>query len=425
MHLALNYRTVDPSHGGAETYVADLCRALVLGGHRVDLYAERLAEGCLPAGVNVVNVPAPGTTRLERLWNFADLSEQALRSGNHDCSVGFINTWAHDVIIPQGGVQEGSLRANAARFATPLSRKVYRLLKTANPKYWVHRAIEQRQYDRERPARYVAVSQMVRRHLEEFHQVPRQRVHVVPNAIDASRIDVPDPEAVRREFRLRQGFGADDLLGLFVGHNFALKGLRPLIAALGRRHRDNPTSRPIHLVVCGGGDAAPYTRLAGRWGVGDRVHFLGFYPDVRDAYWSCDFFAQPTYYDPCSLVVLEALACGLPVITTEQNGAGELMTGGKHGFILTSPNAEAELAAALDRLADNRERRAMAEEARILGRQQTFDLHVERLLAVFDEAARCRKARAHLGRRHAASAAGVHRAGRGARAAYDQPTERT
>ncbi|MHB1557565.1 MAG: glycosyltransferase family 4 protein [Isosphaeraceae bacterium] len=425
MHLALNYRTVDPSHGGAETYVADLCRALVLGGHRVDLYAERVADGCLPAGVNVVTVPAPGSTRLERLWNFADLSEQALRSGNHDCSVGFINTWAHDVIIPQGGVQEGSLQANAARFATPLSRQVYRLLKTANPKYWLHRAIEQRQYDRERPARYVAVSQMVRRHLEEFHQVPRQRVHVVPNAIDASRIDVPDPEAVRRKFRERQDLGADDILGLFVGHNFALKGLRPLIAALGRRRRNNPSSRPIHLVVCGGGDAAPYARLAARRGVRDRVHFLGFYPDVRDAYWSCDFFAQPTYYDPCSLVVLEALACGLPVITTEQNGAGELMTGGKHGFILTSPNAETELVAALDRLAGDCERRTMSEEARILGRQQTFDLHVDRLLAVFDEATRCRKARVRPGRWHASSATGAPRAGRDARAAYDQPMDRT
>ncbi len=393
MHLALNYQCVNPSRGGAETYVADLCRALALGGHRVDLYAERVAEGFLPTGVNLVPVEAPGRSRLERLWNFADLSEQALRRGSHECSVGFINTWAHDVIVPQGGVQEGSLRANSARFATPISRKVYRLMKTANPKFWVHRAIEERQYDRERPARYVAVSQMVRRHLEEFHHVPRQRIHVVPNAIDVRRVDVPEPEAVRSGFRDRLGFQPGDLLGLFVGHNFALKGLRPLIAALGRRHRQDPSGRPIHLVVCGGGDAAPYARMAARWGLRDRVHFLGFYPDVRDAYWSCDFFVQPTYYDPCSLVVMEALACGLPVITTEQNGAGELMTDGKHGFILTSPNAESELVAALDRLADDRARRAMSDEARNLGRQQTFDLHVERLLAVFEEAARSRKVR--------------------------------
>ena len=46
---------------------------------------------------------------------------------------------------------------------------------------------------------------------------------------------------------------------------------------------------------------------------------------------------QPTYYDPCSLVVLEALACGLPVITTAQNGASELLTDGVDGYVLTAP----------------------------------------------------------------------------------------
>ncbi len=62
---------------------------------------------------------------------------------------------------------------------------------------------------------------------------------------------------------------------------------------------------------------------------------------------------QPTYYDPCSLVVLEALACGLPVITTAQNGASELMTDGREGYILTAPDAQDELIAALDHMTDD------------------------------------------------------------------------
>jgi UDP-glucose:(heptosyl)LPS alpha-1,3-glucosyltransferase len=410
MHLALNFQRVDPSRGGAETYVADLCRALAQGGHRVDLYAESWADDCLPRGVNVVPVKVTGRTKLERLWNFADHSEQAMRHGQHDCSVGFINTWAHDVIIPQGGVQEGSLRANAARFSTAIHGQAYRLVKSANPKFWVHRAIERRQYDHERTARYVAVSQMVRRHLEEFHQVPRQRIHVVPNAIDLRRVDVPQAGAVRCGFRNRLGFEPGDLVGLFVGHNFALKGLGPLIAALGARKRRNPSGRKIHLLVCGSGDAAPYARIAARLGLKDHVHFLGFYPDIRDTYWSSDFFVQPTYYDPCSLVVLEALACGLPVITTEQNGAGELMTDGEEGFVLTAPGAEAELVAALDKMTDDKARRAMSAAARKLGRQQTFDVHVERLLAVFEEAARGKKARSpHSGKWDASKVLGPHK----------------
>src|SRR5438552_3606247 len=104
MHLALNFQRVDPSRGGAETYVVDLCRQLIQAGHRVDLYAESWVDDCLPAEVNVVPVAATGRTKLERIQSFAKNSEAALSQAHHDCSVGFVNTWAHDVIIPQGGV---------------------------------------------------------------------------------------------------------------------------------------------------------------------------------------------------------------------------------------------------------------------------------------------------------------------------------
>ncbi len=66
----------------------------------------------------------------------------------------------------------------------------------------------------------------------------------------------------------------------------------------------------------------------------------------------------PTYYDPCSLVVFEALACGLPVITTACNGASELMTDGREGYVITAPDALGELAAALDHMTDDDDRSA-------------------------------------------------------------------
>ncbi len=206
----------------------------------------------------------------------------------------------------------------------------------------------------------VAVSNMVKRHVETFHHVPKERVRVVHNAIDPARLAVPQPGAVRCALRNRLGLEPGDLVGLFVGHNFALKGLEPLIRALGGRKARNRSARPIDLIVCGSGAIGPYNRLARRLGVGDKVHFLGYYPDVPACYWSSDFFVQPTYYDPCSLVVLEALACGLPVITTAQNGASELLSDGREGYVLTAPDAGDELIAALDHLADDATRRAMA-----------------------------------------------------------------
>jgi UDP-glucose:(heptosyl)LPS alpha-1,3-glucosyltransferase len=408
MHLALNFQRVEPARGGAETYVADLCRHLAAAGHQVDLYAESWAEGSLPTQVNLVPVKAPGRTRIDRIRSFAKNSEEALSQAHHDCSVGFINTYAHDVIIPQGGVHLGSLTANAQRFSSSLVRQTYLLAKTANPKHWLHRSIENRQYDPARYPRVIAVSNMVKHHLEQFHHIPRQQIHVVPNAIDPKRLAVSQPGAVRCAFRNKLGLEPGDLTGLFVGHNFALKGLKPLLAALGARVHRNRDTRPIHLLVCGSGEPGPYRRMARGLGLKDTVHFLGFYPDVEDCYWSSDFFVQPTYYDPCSLVVLEALACGLPVITTAQNGASELMTDGGDGFILTAPDAQEELITALDHMTVDKKRRAMSAQAFRLGQLQTFDVHVARLIAIFEDVAASKSRRSPHSRKQGSKTASPH-----------------
>jgi UDP-glucose:(heptosyl)LPS alpha-1,3-glucosyltransferase len=399
MRLALNFQRVDPDRGGAETYVVDLCQRLVAGGHRVDLYAETWKGGALPPEVHCIAVAAEGKTRPARIGSFARNSEAALSKVSYDCTVGFVNTWHHDVIIPQGGVQRGSLEANSKRFPAGWQRSLYRLGKLANPKSWTYRSIERRQYDPERQARVIAVSHMVKEHLQQYHHVPRTRIHVIPNAIDTGRLAVDHPGAVRCAFRNRLGLAPTDLTALFVGHNFALKGLAPLLRSLAERTHLRPDARPIHLLVCGGGKVGPYRRLADRLGLGQTIHWIGFAPDIRPCYWSSDFFVLPSYYDPCSLVVFEALACGLPVITTACNGASEVMTDGQEGFILTAPDVRGELVAALDRMTDDDARTAMSAQATRLGRAQSLDNHVARLVQVFEEVAATKSRRTpHLRR---------------------------
>jgi UDP-glucose:(heptosyl)LPS alpha-1,3-glucosyltransferase len=193
-----------------------------------------------------------------------------------------------------------------------------------------------------------------------------------------------EPEQARRDFREKLGLKADDLVALFVGHNYALKGLRPLLLALRERLRREPFARPIHLLACGGGKPARFRSLIQELGLAETVQLLGFQPEIRPCFHASDFFVLPTYYDPCSLVVFEALACGLPVITTACNGAGELISEGREGFVIPSPEAIETLADALDRMTIDRDRAAMASQARKLGAEQSFDRHVGRLVEVFE-----------------------------------------
>ena len=397
MRIALNFRRIDPTKGGAETYVVDLVHRLSRAGHEVAVYAESCRDGVLPPGVVVHRVAAPGWLRWRQTWNFARNSEQALRAaeaaGQFDASLGLINTWHHDVLIPQGGVHGASLDFNARRFPAGWRRGLYRLGKWINPKAWVYRAIEARQYAPETGAkRVVAVSELVQGHLEQYHGVARERITVIPNAIDAGRLQSAAPAQARAASRAELGLPPDATVGLFVGHNYELKGLRPLLRGLRHRLDRDPQARPIHLIACGGGKPRAFQALTRQLGLTPFVHFLGFRPDIRPCFHASDFFASPTYYDPCSLVVFEALACGLPVITTACNGAGEAITPGREGFVIPRPDALDHLADALDRLTDEPTRRRMSEQATRLGQEQSMDRHVGRLIALLERVAEARQA---------------------------------
>ena len=112
------------------------------------------------------------------------------------------------------------------------------------------------------------------------------------------------------------------------------------------------------LVVVGSSATAEFERMARRLGVADRVRFAGYCPDMRDAYFAADLLVHPTFYDPCSNVVLEAMACGLPVITMRSNGASEMLRpiGPRgecaEGLVLDDPHNHACLAWCLEQLLD-------------------------------------------------------------------------
>jgi UDP-glucose:(heptosyl)LPS alpha-1,3-glucosyltransferase len=388
MDIALCYESVLPARGGAETYVGDLARRLARDGHAVHLYAARWDPAALPASTHFHRLDVPRGPRFLRPWRFAEACEKALASAQHDVTVGFDKTWGQDVLYPQGGLHAASRFHNLLKFRSPVARFAAAAGKLFDPAAHSFARLERRQYLGPDKPVIVVNSRMVQRHFEQFYGIGQESVRVVPSAIDPLRFTAEDRPRRRQAERDRWGVDPDEPVGLMVAMNYRLKGLAPLVraaAAMPREHR-------FRLAVVGHPNFARYERLVRRLGVADRFRFLGFRADPRDAYFAADFLVHPTFYDPCSLVVLEALACGLPVVTTRYNGASELLTVPDNGLVIDDPHDASALGGTIARMLNPGYRRAASQAAREAAGRWTFEHHYRALLSVFAEVRAAKRA---------------------------------
>jgi UDP-glucose:(heptosyl)LPS alpha-1,3-glucosyltransferase len=378
MDIAFCYENVLPSRGGCETYIADLARRLVADGHEVHLYASRWDAAALPPEMHYHALAVPTGPRFLRPWRFGWACERALRGATHDISLGFDKTWGQDVLYPQGGLHAASAAYNLNKYAGRLTRQLAGLVRSLDIAHWSFSRLERKQYLGPRPPLIVVNSEMVRGHFQRFLSISAQSLRVVRSAIDPDRFMEHDRPKRRVE----------ETVALFAAMNYRLKGLEPLLHAVALL----PAAAPLRLLVVGNPKTGPWERLAHRLGIAHRVLFAGHCADMRNAYFAADLLVHPTFYDPCSLVVLEALACGLPVVTTRCNGAAELLDPPNEGYVIANPHQHARLAWALTQLLDPARRAACTQAARKAAMAWTFEQHYRQLLEVFAEAAERKRA---------------------------------
>jgi UDP-glucose:(heptosyl)LPS alpha-1,3-glucosyltransferase len=383
MNIALCYESVLPARGGCETYITALARRLTADGHAVHLYASRWDASALPASIHYHPLPPVWGPRFLRPWLFAASCARALAKAEHQVSIGFDKTFGQDVLYPQGGLHVASAEYNLYKHRSPLLRGLARLAKGIDLAHWSYARLERQQYLGPHRPLVVVISQMVLRHFRQYYGLDEANLRVVRCAIDPERFPEHDRPRRRVEWREHWGIAPHETVGLFVGMNYRLKGLEPLLHAVALL----PAGVPFRLLVAGHPRTARYERLARRLGIAARVRFLGPVREVHNCYFAADFLVHPTFYDPCSLVVLEALACGLPVITTRRNGASELLTPPREGYVIDDPHDHAELARCMTALLDPGWRLACSQAARRAGALWTFDHHYRQLMQVLLEAA--------------------------------------
>lgn len=192
-------------------------------------------------------------------------------------------------------------------------------------------------------------AEMVKQEIIEDFSIPANKIHVIYNAIDSSRF-VPASEDLRVKLRNEMAIPQNAVALVFVGSGFERKGLAGAIKAIAGTDR--------YLIVVGQDKAEKqYQALAQSLGCLNRVRFMGMQKNTLPFYQAADGLLLPTLYDPFPNVILEAMACGLPVITSLTCGGSEFITTGQNGYVCDALNISQLSAAVMaipSRLADEK-----------------------------------------------------------------------
>lgn len=373
MKIALLIERFEQYGGGLEQWAWGLARALSDRGHTVTVVAFH-APAAAPSFVTLHLLPWH-PSRLARART-ADAMLAALDVDvAHDLGIGC----SAQILHPQSGSRlanerrEFLARSGLRRLGAWMSPRRRRWLREL-------RDFEELRYAPPADSLVIAVSRMVADDLHAWHGVTTERIRLVPNGIDTGRF-VPAEPVLRGRWR-REFNVSDRTVFLFSAHNPRLKGLLPLLQAFARVRR----VRPDVVLMAIGREPDRETRgIVRRHHLQDAVIFPGLVADVMPYYAAADVFVLPSWHDACSLTVLEACSCGLPVITTRTNGVAELLADGREGRIIGSAGDIDSLTAALVELSRPDIRQRMARHAAETAARHDFQTNVHAVERIYAE----------------------------------------
>jgi UDP-glucose:(heptosyl)LPS alpha-1,3-glucosyltransferase len=379
IRFATAIRDFSRKKGGAERYLVDLCKRMAAEDFEVHVYAERWDEE--EEGVHCHLVRTISFPKSLRLLSFAARATRAIREGRYDVTLGVGNTLGADVLQPHGGVHWAWFWRSLKAYDNPFLRLLKLLGRTLSAKQWVSGWIEDAPYRSGKVRRLVAISEMVKQDMMESYHLTSDRITVVYNGVDIERFH-PRNGQWREEIRRRHGIGEEFLI-LFVSNNYRMKGLAYLIRALSQMKKEQ--SPPFKLLVLGRDREAPYLRLAEGQGLSGDIVFAGSTDRPERYYGAADLLVHPTFYDACSLTVLEALASGLPVVTTSHNGAGGLLQQGEDGWVIQNPRDVDEIRMAIGYFLEDVNRQHARLRAREKAEACSEEANFARMTGIFRE----------------------------------------
>jgi UDP-glucose:(heptosyl)LPS alpha-1,3-glucosyltransferase len=370
MRIALLARRFDAAGGGTERDLIVTAELLRAAGHEITILAGdvRSATG----DWQVRRVGGLGFGRAPSLLRFAYLAAPAARRTGADVVLSFARVIGADVMRSGGGAHVSYLRA-ARKWRGRRGAFAMRL----SPYHRVQMLIERRGFRAPNLKRALAVSELVRNDLIDSFGLSPEKTSTIYNGVDLERFHPTQDVTERNEVRRRFGIPASARLVLFIGNGFARKGLGFLIEAwplIG--------GGTFLLVVGNDRERNSYARRTDELNVLERVIFAGAQSNVEELLRAADALALPSLFEPFGNVAMEAMASGVPVLTSAFCGVAELVPPSMRGFVVEDPSDPGEIALRLGALLDAPV--GLADDSRATAEKFTWSRYGDELNALLE-----------------------------------------
>jgi UDP-glucose:(heptosyl)LPS alpha-1,3-glucosyltransferase len=321
MKLALVRARYDP-FGGAERFVQNAVESLADTGVSLTILTRKWPEQANTAIAHHVLNPRYFTST-GRDKTFAEAVQQHIAASHYDLVQSHERIPGCDIYRAGDGVhaewltQRARVQGGFARFTTHL-----------NPHHRYVLDAERAMFTSPKLRAVICISEMVKRDIQRHFSIDEKKLHVIHNGVDTTKFSPQHRDEHRLKVRASIGVSANVPVALFVGSGFERKGLAVFLRALATQKDE------LHAIVVGKDKHIKrYQTLADQLGIASRVHFTGGVNDTRPWYAAADVFCLPTLYEPFGNVIAEALASGLPVVTSTTCGGSEWITDGRNGFV--------------------------------------------------------------------------------------------
>jgi len=264
----------------------------------------------------------------------------------------------------------------------PLRKKISRYIKSGEP---VIMWLTGYNFQPGRCRHIIAISEQVKRDVVATFGMPSENIEVIHNGVDVELFSPARCHKVRSTMRSKLDLSPEATVAVFVANEFQRKGLDKLLKSLARIDH---LQRPYLIVVGDTRDSiltlSDCKQLVTELGINPWVRFVGAVENVEDFFATADFFVLPTIYEAFGLVILEALASGLPAVFSRLAGASDIVEDGREALLIQNPRDQDEIAAKMLTLIRNPAlRMRMGKAARETALKYSWDIIAERTLTLY------------------------------------------